>query len=135
MNEFDKVASTPLDEWIEYLKDGTIRPDTTVPGLREAREKLKYDSMSRGERYAYDEHLTNVVIQEDAIENAKWEGLVEGRAEGLEMGRAEGLEMGRAEGGKQTQLEIAHNLKKLSLPLETIIQVTGLSVEEIESLK
>ena len=83
--------------------------------------------MSRGERYAYDEHLTNVVIQEDAIENAKWEGLVEGRAEGLEMGRAEG--------GKQTQLEIAHNLKKLSLPLETIIQVTGLSVEEIESLK
>ena len=135
VNEFDKVASTPLDEWIEYLKDGTIRPDTTVPGLREAREKLKYDSMSRGERYAYDEHLTNVVIQEDAIENAKWEGLVEGRAEGLEMGRAEGLEMGRAEGGKQTQLEIAHNLKKLSLPLETIIQVTGLSVEEIESLK
>lgn len=127
VNEFDKVASTPLDEWIEYLKDGTIRPDTTVPGLREAREKLKYDSMSRGERYAYDEHLTNVVIQEDAIENAKWEGLVEGRAEGLEMGRAEG--------GKQTQLEIAHNLKKLSLPLETIIQVTGLSVEEIENLK
>lgn len=51
--------------------------------------------------------------------NAKWEGLVEGRAEG----------------GKQVQLEIAHNLKKLSLPLETIIQATGLSVEEIESLK
>lgn len=91
--------------------------------------------MTRGERHAYEEHLTNVVILEDAIENAKWEGLVEGRAEGLEMGRAEGLEMGRAEGGKQTQLEIAHNLKKLSLPLETIIQVTGLSVEEIENLK
>ena len=36
VNEFDKVASTPLDEWIEYLKDGTIRPDTTVPGLRVA---------------------------------------------------------------------------------------------------
>ncbi len=48
VNEFDKVASTPLDEWIEYLKDGTIRPDTTAPGLREAREKLKYDSMTRG---------------------------------------------------------------------------------------
>lgn len=96
-----------------------LRPDTTAPGLREAREKLKYDSMSCGERYAYDEHLTNVVIQEEAIGNAKWEGLVEGRAEG----------------GKQVQLEIAHNLKKLSLPLETIIQATGLSVEEIESLK
>ena len=146
VNEFDKVASTPLDEWIEYLKDGTIRPDTTAPGLREAREKLKYDSMSRGERYAYDEHLTNVVIQKDAIENAKWEGLVEGRAEGLEKGlveglekglaegEAKGLEKGRAEGGKQTQFAIARNLKALSLPPETIIQATGLSVEEIESL-
>ena len=41
VNEFDKVATTPLDEWIKYLKDGTIRPDTTTPGLREAREKLK----------------------------------------------------------------------------------------------
>ena len=37
VNEFDKAALTPLDEWIEYLKDGTIRPDTTVPGLKEAR--------------------------------------------------------------------------------------------------
>ena len=57
VNEFDKVASTPLDEWIKYLKDGTIRPDTTTPGLREAREKLKYYSMSSSERHAYDEHL------------------------------------------------------------------------------
>ena len=71
VNEFDKVALTPLDEWIEYLKDGTIRPDTTAPGLREAREKLKYDSMTRGERHAYEEHLTNVVILEDAIETAE----------------------------------------------------------------
>lgn len=43
--------------------------------------------MTRGERHAYEEHLTNVVILEDAIENAKWEGLTEGKAEGL----AEGL--------------------------------------------
>ena len=41
VNEFDKVAVTPLEEWMNYLKDGTIRPDTTAPGLGEAREKLK----------------------------------------------------------------------------------------------
>lgn len=44
VNEFDKVAVTPLEEWMKYLKDGTIRPDTTAPGLSEAREKLKYFS-------------------------------------------------------------------------------------------
>lgn len=31
VNEFDKVAVTPLEEWIEYLKTGCIRPDTTAP--------------------------------------------------------------------------------------------------------
>ena len=32
VNEFDQVATTPLNEWMKYLKDGTIRPDTTAPG-------------------------------------------------------------------------------------------------------
>ena len=36
VNEFDKVAVTPLEEWMNYLKDGTIRPDTMAPGLGEA---------------------------------------------------------------------------------------------------
>ena len=57
VNEFNKVAVTPLEEWIEYLKTGIIRPDTTAPGLGEAREKLKYYSMTPQERHAYDEHL------------------------------------------------------------------------------
>lgn len=126
VNEFDKVACTPLDEWIKYLKDGTIRPDTTAPGLGEAREKLKYYSMSPKERRAYDEHLSVIMIQNDVIDTAKWEGLMEGKAEGLEKGRAEGE--------KKKQIEIARNLKAMSLPLETIMQATGLSIEEIGSI-
>lgn len=130
VNEFDKVASTPLDEWIEYLKDGTIRPDTTVPGLREAREKLKYDSMTRGERYAYEEHLTNVVILEDAIENAKWEGLTEGKAEGLAKGKAEGL----AEGKTKAMRQAATNMKQMGMDAVAISNCTGLTADEIEKL-
>ena len=122
VTEFDKVASTPLDEWIEYLKDGTIRPDTTVPGLREAREKLKYDSMTRGERYAYEEHLTNVVILEDAIENAKWEGLTEGKAEGL------------AEGETKAMRQAATNMKQMGMDAVAISNCTGLTADEIEKL-
>jgi len=33
VNEFNSVATTPLEEWIEYLKTGNIRPDTTAPVL------------------------------------------------------------------------------------------------------
>ena len=68
VNEFDKVAVTPMEEWMRYLKSGVIRPDTTAPGLEEAREKLKYYSMTPQERMAYDEHLTAVMIQNDVID-------------------------------------------------------------------
>ena len=126
VNEFDKVATTPLDEWIKYLKDGTIRPDTTTPGLREAREKLKYYSMSSQERHAYDEHLNVIMIQNDVLDTAKWEGRIEGLAEGKAEGKAEGI----AEALRQT----AVNMKRMGIETTGIAKCIGLSVEEIESL-
>ena len=122
VNEFDKVALTPLDEWIEYLKDGTIRPDTTAPGLKEAREKLKYYSMSPQERLIYDRHLDAIMIQNDVIDTAKLEGRIEGKAEG----KAEGL----AEGMRQ----VASRMKDTGVDVATIVKCTGLSEEIVLSL-
>ena len=126
VNEFDKVAVTPLEEWMDYLKTGKIRPDTTAPGLNEAREKLKYYSMTPKERKAYDEHLNAVMIQNDVLDTAKLEGRIEGRAEGIAEGRAEG----RAE----EKQENARKMKAMGLTNEMIHQITELSVEEIEKL-
>ena len=126
VNEFDKVAVTPLEEWVNYLKNGVIASDTKVPGLAEAREKLRYYNMTKEERYAYDEHINAIMIQNDVLSSAKLEGLIEGHAEG----RAEG----RAEGEKEKQREIARNLKKNKVSLEIIALSTGLSIEEILTL-
>lgn len=82
VNEFNKVAKSPLEEWVDYLKNGVINPDTKAPGLQEAREKLKYYSMSNAERHAYDEHVNAIMIQNDVLGNARLEGHAEGRAEG-----------------------------------------------------
>lgn len=49
VNEFNKVAKTPLEEWIDYLKSGHIKKDTTAPGLQEARQKLQYLKMDKVE--------------------------------------------------------------------------------------
>lgn len=130
VNEFNKVAVTPLEEWIEYLKSGMIRPDTTAPGLGEAREKLKYFSMSPQERYAYDEHVSAMKIQNDVLGTAKLEGKIEGRAEG----RAEGLEEGKKEGLKEGILLNARKMKEKGFSMDDIADITGLSFEEIESL-
>lgn len=110
VNEFDKVAVTPLEEWMKYLKDGTIRPDTTAPGLSEAREKLKYFSMPPKERMAYDEHLSAVMIQNDVLDSAKLEGREEER------------------------FSITRNMKQLGIPVDVIVKSTGLTSGEIEIL-
>lgn len=130
VNEFNKVAVTPLEEWIEYLKTGCIRSDTRAPGLEEARKKLIYYNMTPEERRAYDEHLSAMMIQNDVLDTAKLEGLIEGKQEGLIEGRQEGL----IEGEKRKQSAIACNLKKMGLSVEMITEATGLSSEEIEKL-
>lgn len=130
VNEFNKVAKSPLEEWVDYLKNGVINPDTKAPGLQEAREKLKYYSMSNAERHAYDEHVNAIMIQNDVLGNARLEGHAEGRAEGRVEGRAEG----RAEGKTEEKNAIALKMRQAGLPIEQIMQFTGLSEENIKSL-
>lgn len=135
VNEFDKVAVTPLEEWVAYLKSGVIKENTTAPGLQEARKKLQYYSMTDAERYAYDEHLNAVMIQNDVLGNAREEGLAEGRAEGLAEGRAEGLTQGRAEGRAEAKKDIVKSMLSNGLSVEQAAKYSGLTVEEVESIK
>ena len=105
---------------MNYLKDGTIRPDTTAPGLGEAREKLKYYSMTPEDRHAYDEHLNAVMIQNDVLDSAKLEGRMQGHMEG----HMEGL----AEGKAEANLENAKKMKAMGIDLEMIRQITGITL-------
>jgi len=61
------MAVTPLDEWLQYLKDEYIKPDTNVPGLKEARERLEYLRMSPEQRRAYDNYLDTLVRDTDVM--------------------------------------------------------------------
>lgn len=122
VNEFNSVAVTPLEEWMRYLKEGIINKNTTTPGLSQAREKLRYYSMTPQERRSYDEHLNAVMIQNDVLSSAKEEGRMEGKMEG------------RIEGEIHERIKNASNLKNLGVTPEIIAQATGLTLEEIEKL-
>ena len=126
VNDFNQVAKTPLEEWIYYLNTGNIPSDATAPGLEEARERLKLDSMTKDELSAYYRHLDNVVILRSNIQTERMEGMEEGMEKGLKKGREEG----RLEANRNT----VRNLKKLGATVEFISQATGLSKEEIEAL-
>ena len=138
VNNFDRVAKTPLDEWIAFLKTGEISADTKVPGLVEARECLNLDKMSDVDRQAYLRHMDNIWYQKNALTTSFDDGMRKGRAEGeaigMEKGRAEGEAIGLEKGKKLEKLETARNLKSLGIPIETIATATGLSIDEINSL-
>lgn len=62
------------------------------------------------------------------------EGMAKGKAEGMAEGIAEGIAEGMAKGEKAAKVKIAANLLSLGVPMETIMQASGLSEEEIKSI-
>ena len=152
VNEFNKVAVTPLEEWIDYLKNGEIRPDTQAPGLQEARKKLQYYSMNDADRLAYDKHIDSVMIQNDVLESARDEGLAQGMAQGMaqgiekgiaqgiekgmaqgiEKGMAQGIEKGMAQGALREKLFLAKKLLDKGLSLQEVSELTNLPVDELQ---
>lgn len=114
VNEFNDVATTPLEEWLDYLKNGHIKDDTQAPGLQEAREKLQYMMLSKADRYAFDEYINAVRIQNDVLGSNRAEAYAEGRAE--------------------EKLANARNLKQNGVPVDLIAKSLGLSIAEVSAL-
>ena len=133
VNEFDKLATDPLEEWMRYLKDEYISPDTTAPGLKEAKERLEYLRMTPEQQRAYDHYVDTMIRDADVyrtqmleIKIAREKVLAEGRAEG----RAEGIAEGRAE----EKLANARSLKSNGVPVDVIVKSLGLTEEEVLQL-
>ena len=139
VNEFDKLAADPLEEWMRYLKDEYISPDTKAPGLKEARERLEYLRMTPEQRRAYDHYVDTQVRDADVYrvqmlelklvrekireaqlayekireaQHAYEKAQAEARAEYMAEGRAEGIEKGRAEGIEEGRTERDYEIAK-----------------------
>ena len=134
VNEFDKLAVTPLDEWLQYLKDEYIKPDTTVPGLREARERLEYLKMSLEERHAYDYYLDTLVRDTDVMKTKLLEAEIQGHKKGMAEGLEEGRAKGREEGEQNKAIAVAQKMKEKGYATEDIAEMTGLSFDEVMKL-
>jgi predicted transposase/invertase (TIGR01784 family) len=61
-------------------------------------------------------------------------GMERGMEKGMKEGMKKGLEQGVVQGTLQTKQEDARNLKRLGVPVQTIIQAVGLSQDEIAQL-
>ncbi|MDE6796239.1 MAG: hypothetical protein K2J63_13180, partial [Muribaculaceae bacterium] len=86
------------------------------------RKKLQYLKMSKEERDAYDRHIDNIMVQNDVLDNAKEEG------------REEGLVQSREEGREEKSIEIARNLLRMGMDIDSVAKATGLTQDYIRSL-
>ena len=114
VNNFDDVSETPIDEWINFLKNEVVADGTSAKGLNEAREKLNILKLSKDELKEYERDLDIWRDNATAINDGVWAGRMEGKLEG--------------------QREIARNCLKQGLSIETTATLTGLSEEEVRAL-
>jgi predicted transposase YdaD len=92
---------------------------------------MKYDEGIR-------KYRDTICVMDYAIEKGMEKGMEKGIEKGLAQGRAEGLKeglkKGMEKGEKKGRYDIARNLLSMGLSVESIMQATGLSRDEITSL-
>ena len=115
--------------WLRFLREinektvNVSKELLDVPEISEAVVLAEEVAYTAGELNAYETYW-DAVRTEKTLLIGKYD---EGKAEGL----AEGMEKGM----EKMQREIARNLLKRGIPIEVVIEGTGLSREEVEALK
>jgi len=130
INRFNDVAKDTLDEWIYFLKNEEIKDSFTAKGLKEAQEKLSIMKLPEEEQKAYNHYQDDLHYQASMFQST----FVDGYEEGKEVGKEEGKAEGKLEGRLETAKQIALNLAKQNMSIETITEVTGLTEAEVKSI-
>ena len=140
----DNVKSGILQEYLSFCDMYSIN----VKGKRTAAERLSglrqviRECIKNGilreffkkHQKEVEDMMMTVIPPEQALEFIKLEeynkGVEEGEARGIEIGEARGVEQGKL----TASLNFARNMLKNNYSIESIMEITGLSREEIEGL-
>lgn len=126
---------TLTDKWVYFMKNAPSLE--VVPSTMENVSEIQQAFAIANETNLNPEELKDLEDRERYIMDQQGilrKGIEEGLAQGREQGREEGREEGIALGMREKALEIARQLLNV-LDNQTISQTTGLSVEDIQSLR
>ena len=144
----DFSSCQPLDNYVKFIslveeeKSSGASDFMTRAVLKAQKQNLLPDYLRRKASEVismvfneYDYETDIQVKTEEAERRGHAAGLEEGHAAGLEEGRTAGLKEGRTEGARNARIETARNALRLSLSVEQVSQISGLSEEEILKVK
>jgi len=126
----DPDMSNKLEQWLCLIcdeEDKIKMAEGKNEEIEKAKKELEKLAMNPEDRELYELRLK--AIRDEM--NIRYSGYIDGMAEGEAKGRAEGETKGRNE----RNMEIAKNLLKQNVAIDIISNATGLSPEEIKSLK
>ena len=128
-----------FDCWIYIMKNMNMFEQMPFsekyPVFRKLAEIGDLRKLSREELELYDEDIKNM---RDIYATRKFDekrGMEKGMAKGRAKGRAEGLAEGLAKGELSKGLEVARNLLSMGMSWSQIVQVTGLTEEQLKQLQ
>ena len=144
----DNVKSGILQEYLSFcdMYNINVRDKKTaaerLSGLRQViRECIKNGILReffKKHQKEVEDMMMTVIPPEQALEFIKLEEYNKGVEEGEARGEARGVEIGEARGIEQgkraTSLNFARNMLKNNYSIESIMEITGMSREEIERL-
>ena len=108
-------------------EDELIRQQQYLPTT----EELEISGFTDAELRAYDKFWDSVSVERTLLDDRYQKGM----EEGMEKGRAEGIAEGIEEGMSQRSLEIARKMLAKGMDEASIMDMTGLTAEEIKLLK
>ncbi len=108
-------------------EDELIRQQQYLPTT----EELEISGFTDAELRAYDKFWDSVSVERTLLDDRYQKGM----EEGMEKGRAEGIAEGIEEGMSQRSLEIARKMLAKGLDEASVMDMTGLTAEEIKLLK
>ena len=121
-----KTIDSPLDVWLKFLaastKEEFMEYAAQNAGVKEACAILENLSANDQVRREAEARIKAWRDEQDRLEGAREEGLKEGKEEGLK------------EGKENERKNIARKMLSLSMPLDSIVTVTGLSHDQISLL-
>ena len=102
-------------------------------------EELEISGFSDAELRAYDKFWDSVSVErtliDDSYQKGKEEGMEKGIAEGMEKGMKQGMEKGIKQGMNLRSLEIARKMLAKGMDDASVMDMRGLTAEEIKLLK
>ena len=125
-NHPDRLKNLP-NSLQSLNEDELIRQQQYLPTT----EELEISGFTDAELRAYDKFWDSVSVERTLLDDRYQKGM----EEGMEKGRAEGIAEGIEEGMSQRSLEIARKMLAKGLDEASVMDMTGLTAEEIKLLK